>query len=300
MGSSATKSIELTSTSIATSVFDGKVGPGVEHPGISLTAKTLSINGGTLDTSAGFHDSMPAGAITLNGDYVALTNVQFVARDQSGGGGGGTVTLQGLMSIDGAPTHAKTVTIDGGGIFAAATSIIGGPGGTIAFHADRVTLENASLSAASHSRGGIINLADVGTLKIMNSTLSSAGDPVGGTIVLGSLATRSITLHDTILDVRGTSGSATRPGAAGTIDITATKFFKSIGSTFDASSQLGNGGSVSIRAGRLSLLNGSTVNAQGGGPGLDGSIHFEFGKKLTVKDSVVTPNATITSGWEAE
>jgi hypothetical protein len=194
------------------------------------------------------------------------------------------------------PTQAKSVEIDGGRL---GFNSIGGPGGTIAFHADHVTLNNATLAANSSSRGGTINLADVETLKSTNSTLRNEGEISGGTIILGSLNTRSIILQDTTLSVRST-GTGHFFGPGGTIDITATKLFRSIGSTLDASSALGNGGTISIHAGRLKVLDGSTVNAQGGGPGLDGSIHFEFGKKLTVKDSVVTPNATITSGWEAE
>jgi hypothetical protein len=199
------------------------------------------------------------------------------------------------MSTDIAPTQAKELTMDGVTISLSALGVR--PGGTITVHADQVSLENSGLTTQGSGRGGSINFAEVGSLKLTNTSLSAFGEDIsGGTITLGSVGTKSIKLADTTLSVHTLlSGQQ-----GGTIEITASNLFESVRSTFDASSAGGIGGTISIHAGRLKVLDGSTINAQGAGPGQDGTIRFEFGNKLTVQDSVVTPEATIVSGWEAE
>jgi len=297
IGTPTTRSISLSSTGISTTMegFNGFTHPGVDNQGISLTAKTMSIDGGSLRASAGPHDIRPGGPITINGERITVTNqASLESRDTSGGGGAGTILLQGLLSDATTPTHAKQVTVDNSTL---RTTSTGGPGGTITLHADKVILNNAALGAGSGNKGGTLNLGDVGRLESANSILdaSTFAGGSGGMIILGSPATKSITLQDTTLSVRATGFNVQN---GGTINIMASQHFKSIGSTFDASSTLGNGGSVLIQAGHLSLI-GSTVNALGAGPGQDGTIQFEFGKKLVMQESVVAPDATIVSGWQA-
>jgi hypothetical protein len=249
----------------------------------------LIINGGRLDASAGGHSPRAGGLITLNGNQITLGNHASLLTHFAYDYDGGTVILQGLTSTTTAPTQARSVTID--------NSLIDtyggfGPGGLILIRADQATLTNATLLAggSDYAPSGTINLADVGTLKMTNSILSTGlYGGSDGTIVLGSLNTQSIRLQDSTLSVRGAHG--------GTINITAATLFKSVGSTLDASAYSGNGGTISIRAGRLSVT-GSTVNAQGAASGQDGTIQFEYGDTLNVQNSVITPAATIIPGWD--
>lgn len=301
IGSSTTTSVILHDTTLSAAGFGGFAGP--QPPpnstagDITISGRQILINGGSLDTSAASHSVRRGGPITLNGDEINLTNqASLVSIDTTGGGGAGTIILQGLTSTVGAPAAAKSVSINNSTL---RVSSNGGPGGEISIHGEQITLDHASLLAYSANKGGTINLSDIGTLKSTNSRLDASGDFAGGgAISVGSLRTQSIRLEDTVLSVAGLASFFTGPG--GTIDITAANLFNSVRSTFDASSANASGGTILIHAGRLSVTNGSTVNAQGAGPGQDGTIQFVFGKKLTVQDSVVIPDATIVSGWEAQ
>lgn len=305
IGSSTTQSVTLTDTALFANTnrtsfcCGGPLPVGGNAGDITVTGRQLIINGGLFDTSAGPESIRDGGLITLNGNQITLANqASLQSREKTGGGGGGTIILQGLMSTDTAPSQAKSVTVDNSSIITSSSS---NSGGNILIHANDVTLNNALLQTSGYRGGGTINLADVKTLKSTNSILNSSDmgvSGVGGTIVLGSLSTNSIMLQDTTLSVRGNTFIA--PTAGGTIRITATKRFQSVGSTLDASSEGGNGGTVSIQAGRLSLTDGSTVTALGAGPGKDGTIQFEFGKSLTLQDSVTTPAATIVSDWDGK
>ena len=305
IGSSETKSVTLTDTALSASTNASASGPSVGNAGdITVTGRELNINDGNLSSIAGTHSARAGGVITLNGNRIALTDSSLSSYNNSRGSGlasgDGAIILQGLRSTETTPTTAQSVVIDNSSI-AAGQGIGSFFGGSIFIRAKDVVLKNASLTSNGFVQGGTINLAEVGTLRIMQSGLSTnsygldlAPGAGGGTIVLGSPATKSILLQNSTLNASSFKGDG------GTINITASKQFQSIGSTLDTSSALGNGGTISIQAGRLSVTDGSTVTAQGAGPGQEGTIRLEFDKKLTVQDSVITPAATIISGWDGE
>jgi filamentous hemagglutinin family protein len=296
IGSSATKSVTLTDTTLSASTNASASGSSVGNAGdITVTGRELSIKGGDVSSIAGSQSVRAGGVITLNGDQINLTDTSLSSYNNSSGSHntGGAIVLQGLKSTETTPTTAKSVVIDNSSIVAG-QGVASYFGGDIIIHANDVMLNNATLRSNGFRQGGSISLADVGTLRSMDSTLNTISSGSGGTIVLGAPATRSILLQNSTMTTRGVMGDG------GAINITAGKQFQSVGSTLDASSNLANGGTISIRAGRLSVTDGSTVTAQGAGPGQEGTIQFEFGKKLTVQDSVVTPAATILSGWDGK
>lgn len=306
IGSTETKSVTLTDTTLSASTNASSPGTGFyagNAGDITVTGRDLSINGGNMSSIAGSQSFRAGGSITLNGDRIALTDSSMSSYNMIGGfsNGGGTINLQGIGSTETTPTAARSVIIDNSVISAGGGLGLGiWLGGNLSIHAKAVMLNNANLIASGYYQGGNINLADVGTLQIMQSTLNAAnggppfGEGGGGTIMLGSTATKSITLQNSTLNASSFKGDG------GTINITASKQFQSVGSTLDASSYLANGGAVSIRAGNISVTDGSTVTAQGAGPGQEGTIRLEFDKKLTVQDSVLTPAPTIVSGKEGE
>ena len=260
IGSPTTNNIVLTDTTVSSFVFDsggGGAPPGANSGDITLTGEKLLLDHSTLDTSAGPHSSRAAGIITLNGDHINLENhTTLRSLDTSGGGGAGTIIQEGRTSTVSTATHAKIVNINDSEISTFIRS--GAHPGSIAFHADQVTLNNATLTAGSFGLGGTLNLADVGSLKSTNSTLNASGFVQdGGTILLGSLTTESITLNDTTVSVRGMNG--------GNINIMANRVFNSVGSTLDASG--GNGGTIYIQGKQgLQLTNSTLTTSTPGGP----------------------------------
>lgn len=298
IGSSETKSLTLTDTTLSASTNASASGPSVGNAGdITVTGRELNITGGSLSSIAGTQSARAGGVITLNGNLIALTDTSLSSYNNSAGSplasGDGAIILQGLRSTETTPTTARSLVIDNSSIIAG-QGVGSSFGGSIFIRANDVMLNNAILRSNGFRQGGTVNLAEVGTLRIMQSTLSTVSSGGGGTIVLGSPATKSIILQNSTLAARGISGDG------GTINITASKQFQSVGSTLDASSSLANGGAISIQAGRLSVTDGSTVTTQGAGSGQEGTIQFEFSQKLTVTDSVITPAATIISGWDGE
>lgn len=300
IGSSETESVTLIDTTLSASseasAGNGPVGPNpTDIAGdITVSGKTINIHGGSVASNAGAHSARAGGLVTFNGDRIALTDTRVSATNNGGGGSGGIISLQGLRSEEAMPTRASSLVIDNSSI---AVGVVGTHfGGDLTVHAKDVTLSDARLQANGSRQGGSLNLADVGTLRSTNSSFSSIGMFLGdgGSMILGSSATKSVILENSTL-----SASSER-GDGGAINITAGKDFQSVGTTLDVSSALGNGGAISIRAGRLSVTDGSTVNAVGASPAQDGTILFQYGKTLTVQDSVVTPEATVVRGWNGK
>lgn len=301
IGSPDTRSVTLTRTNLDSSSNASPLLPST--PGgvgaIAITSKHIAIDGGRLSSIAGVDTTRDGGTITLNGDRIAMTNnAGLSAMSFLGGtaGGRGEVIIQGLMSTDMAPTSARSVVIDHSGV-RLGTFSNQPEGGRLVINAVDLDLNAASLIAVGLVKGGTIDLTNIGRLSMHNSGIdasSSFGN--GGTILLGSPATRSLILDNSTIAARGDvfqPQSFNIPGHGGTISITA-RDFRSTGSTLDASSGKDTGGTVSIRAGRLSLVD-STITAQG--PGTNGTVSLEVGKKLTIQNTSITPEATITLGW---
>ena len=62
----------------------------------------------------------------------------------------------------------------------------------------------------------------------------------------------------------------------------------------------GNAGSIQFNAGDNICLKDSAVTAQSEGTGNVGTIRLEAGHKINVKDSTISPSPTIVSGQTTE
>jgi hypothetical protein len=188
------------------------------------------------------------------------------------------------------PTTADSVVIDNSEI-RAGTGSGSSYGGSIVIHANDVLLNNAVLVSNGIRQGGSINLADVGTLRSMDSTLATASLGDGGTILLGSPATRSILLQNSTLTARGFNGDG------GTINIRANNQFKSTGSMLDASSLSGHGGTINVQVNRGIQFTDSTLTTSvSGGPAtIGGGISLES-SVVKLQNSQVLSTATEGQG----
>lgn len=296
IGSPSTQTVTLTNSQISASTMASAPGIGFytgDAGDITVSARNLTLNGASIGSVAGAHSFRAGGLITFNGDRIAVTSSSVDTYNDSNGSanGVGAVYFQGHNSTASAPTTAKSVLVDDSSIVAG-MAVGTYRGGNIVFHSKGVTLNNSLLKSHGYVSGGNINLTDVNTLQIVGSTLSTVSSGSGGTISLGSSATDSISLQNSNVTTLGVAVKG------GRIDIRAAKQYESIGSSVQSDSVLGNGGAVSIRSNKVSLAGGSSLSAQG--PQGEGTITLDYGNKLTIKDTTITPSATITSGWKNE
>ena len=309
VGSPTTNSIALTATTMRTFQGFNPFNPRGGGGHITLTARTVSVDGGGLQVVEE-DNSGPAGHITLNADRVAITGgAGLIANHSSGTGEGGDVTIQGLMSTGATPTMATEVITDGAQLCVCSTSNPAS-GGSIVVRAGALTLNNTDIHVAG---AGTISLADVGTLTSTSSSLFIVTHrPVpGGSILLGSPTTSSITLQDTTLssnsgNINLTASAVSICGGqintdpvfsvpAGNITANVGTFTLSNGakisssSTFFPNSNV-DAGTVTITATGAFQSTGSTVTASAG-QGTGGAISITAGNLSLTGGSTVTANS---------
>ncbi|MDQ3831463.1 MAG: hypothetical protein M3361_19635, partial [Candidatus Tectomicrobia bacterium] len=250
--------------------------------------EALSVVGGDL-TLAGGHLEAPSGRIQL-ASVAAPGEVGFspleLAPDLQGDGFArlGRIALsQGASVKVGAEgsRHAGTIAVVGGqltlsrGSRLSATTNSGGEGGRIVVTASTVRLmEDGRLEVdtTGQGNGGTIALR-VGTLTLTGGARISSrtsGSGQAGTVTVA--ATEAITMTDSDLNVESRDTPSSR-GAAGRIVVTAPTA-RLMGSeiTARARSMSGNGGTIELQVGTLTVTDGSDISTSTNGTGQAGPL----------------------------
>ena len=271
---------------------------------IVVSVQHASLSGGaTIKTlTNSFDDNAPAGgSVTVQGlsgegsmaDSVALSGIgSGIVADTQGGVSSGDVTVHAktVSLTDGAVIQAGTldttaaggnVTIDADSVDISGGSSIssqanGADAGQIHITANRLLLNNVSISSntVSRGRGGDVVL-NVGTVSLsngakINSSTSEAGRAGDIAMNVGTLTlTDGSQISSASIGTPVTNpddGTTQAPGTAGNVVITATGSFTSDGSTVATSAEANHGGDVSITAHSVQLSNGSLITANSNAP----------------------------------
>jgi filamentous hemagglutinin family protein len=264
---------------------------------IEVTADHVTLsNHSTLDVSAGtqFTSSVgrttSAGQITFNVGIFSATDSTVSATAQesgapgSGGGVGGTVTIQGLH---GSGTFANSISANNTEVATTGCcrTVNAGP---IAMQADSIALNQSTLNtSAGDDLGGPITLVSRGGLDIQNSSLFTTSNfSFGGTV--GLEAGTSINLLGTNIITRGLRRSGSITIAAPIISISASTL------NVNGSDQ---GGTITLTGKRaVSLTDGTFLSADGlfgGIVRINGGTRFR-GQQSTVSASGLIGGGTIT------
>jgi filamentous hemagglutinin family protein len=231
-------SINLTGTGVtASSAFIGG--------SISLEAPIISLRSSTLRTS-----THKAGTITLTGTKrVTLSNGTVLdanAFDHSGtiqidGGAQFTSRESTIFSTDSIQVKANNIALTDTQI--SAVQAVGEFGGAITVIGNNIALARTHISASpiGPRSGGTIEVQG-NKVELTNSQLTTANRNLLGAAPGGSITVEAKTLKLTNSQILSTA----KTGDGGTITITSPNLRQNAGSVFDASSQSGADGTVTI------------------------------------------------------
>ena len=260
-------SLEGSSTAIGSQVLAGAVGNGGS---IDITTGTMSVSGGAT-LAANTSGQGNAGDVTIRAtDAVSLggssTGIGSQVLAGAVGKGGSIDITTGTMSVSSGATlvidtsaqgdggsiniTTNTMSVSGGATLAANTSGQGNAGDVTIRATDAVSLEGSSTGIGSQVLAGAVG--DGGSIDINTDTMSVSG---GATIVAN------------------TSGQ----GNAGDVTIRATDAVSLRGSSTGIGSQVlagavGDGGSIDITTGTMSVSSEATLVANTSGQGNAGDV----------------------------
>ncbi len=257
-----------------------------------LLATAVNGKGGNITITAD-----PDGALALSGSTASITGSTLRA-DSSGAGGGSVSIVNADPNIEnttiktsaGGTGNAGDVTVN------TAVTVLSLATGT------DISMKNVSIEAKSVNgkAGGLALTARKIELDNTQFNGTASGTGAAGNIVLDT-ASAGVSAFDSKLTLTNSSllAKAGGSGKGGTITASGVREVVLTGSTLDASSATGNGGSVTVdtTAAQLALLNGSSINMTG-----SSVIHADGGTKggtvklqardITVTSSEITANGT--------
>ncbi len=238
----------------------GKGGP------INITTDTFAVsNGAAVSAStSGTSPSATGGSVTVKANEVQLNSGGTLLAKSTGPGKAGNITIEGAAS----PARSVTITDPGSGIF---TDTAGtGAGGNIKVEANAFTLSNG------------------GTL--LASTSGTAPSATGGTI--------TVTASQVQLNTGGViTAETTGQGKAGGITIDAAENFQSNGGVIHTTATQAEGGDIHITAGQdIVLSNTASMSASSAGSGDAGNITALAGDDFVMQNSSITTEAAQASG----
>jgi filamentous hemagglutinin family protein len=284
-------SLEGSSTAIGSQVLAGAVGNGGS---IDITTDTMSISGGATlvantsgrgnagnvtisatdavfleGSSTGIGSQVLAGAVGNGGSIDITTGTMSVSGgatlviDTSGQGDGGSINIT-----------TGTMSLSSGGTLAANTSGQGNAGDVTISATDAVFLEGSSTAIGSQVLAGAVG--NGGSIDITTDTMSVSG---GATLVAN------------------TSGQ----GNAGNVTISATDAVSLEGSSTGIGSQVlagavGNGGSIDITTGTMSVSGGATLVANTSGQGNAGNVTISATDAVSLEGSSTGIGSQVLAG----
>jgi len=236
-------------------------------PGVAVTGGTLSNPSGRINlVSVGTPQNPTAGGEINVGDMSPSSTAGFTSLGGITLSGGATVTTSATASGN----NGGTVFIRGGQLTVANSSVMTnsliprGDGGSIEVHAGAVTLDQATLSArGANGNGGQIRFMDLDTFSSAKSnlTVDTSGTPIreirgGGSILVGSPTTTSITLTETKLSsIALLEDFSTPPKSPGEITLTAQTVSIAGGTFSTLSGGRIPGGPITLNADRIAVKN---------------------------------------------
>lgn len=280
---------------------------------IDIAAREIQVLGGASISSQTFGGGA-GGSIGVQVDELMISG--FVSRINVGTSGSGDAGNIAIDGIDGAPVSSIEVSGFSSGIVSSSSRIFGSPAelgaaGNISIRADSISLSDlAALDAnTSGGSGGTIDIG-VGTLSVtdgaaINAQTSAAGD--AGEIVIhgvdggraGSVIVAGVSDNPNVggLGARITSTSvASGPdaGAAGNIVISAETVAVSDGGFVRAETVDGQGGTISMDVGQLTVASDGLVSTSVLGDGTGGSIDIEADGLVLLEGGQITARSTDT------
>jgi filamentous hemagglutinin family protein len=263
---------------------------------ITIAAPLLQINDGLIETRTGTGSTGRAGTITVNLGTLSLTGGAQMSATTFGTGAAGTVAL----------TATESIALSGRNAGGTQSQVISnafssGQAGQVVLSAPAVTMSDALIQAStgtgSTGQAGMIT-ANVGTLSVtggasMSATTfgtgaagtvaftatesialsgrnsagtqsgvfsSSSGTPAGGLVAISAPA---VMVNDAVIQARSSG-----VGAGGQITITATDTVEVVNKgIISVTSGTGQGGTIDLHAGKLTVATNALIDASGSGGG---------------------------------
>jgi filamentous hemagglutinin family protein len=263
----------------------GSVGVGIEGTNLRLSyPQDVARANVSLNNNAAINTVGTAGAdISISARNIEVLNGSSIANGvRSGTGDSGDVKIQATENIN----------IGGVNTIIANTVVLSGSGGNILVDAADITVQDsASISTSTFGKGSSGNIvltaknnASIKGSSRVASLVSSGAEGNGGDV---GITANSISLQDNSIVAAFLQGK----GNNGNITITAKDSMSLVNSdirNFVDATGVGNGGSIKINAGDLSLVRGS-IGTSTSGQGNVGNI------ALTAKNIVSTAQSTTSS-----
>ncbi|MBE9042599.1 S-layer family protein [Oscillatoriales cyanobacterium LEGE 11467] len=267
---------------------------------------------------------------TGDGGNVILETERFLARDGGfvnastrGGGNAGTLTVEASdvilagVRVFPSPTGSGNPDVDASGLFSQVSPGSTGMGGTIEIDANRLVVDGgAKISTVTRGEGnaGSIEIRAAESVEILTQPVARKERPLPSSLRAATDRTATgdggdLTIHTDRLLVVGGSDLATTTrgmGNAGDLMVTANDI-ELRGFTFNQRERLvpsrleaqsntiasGNAGNLTVRADRLSLVDGAKISVEGQGTGAAGNLSIAA-ETVLLDDSPLS--ATTTQG----
>jgi filamentous hemagglutinin family protein len=253
-------------------IASGSLGAGNGGPISVNVTGALSLDGGLGLPSSDFS----SGTATMGG-RIGGTGI---ISGSLGSGNGGPVTISaGTLSVanDGVISSGSLGDGNGGSVFVNVAGAVVIDGAFAPILPGVPTLTGVSTGAVGSGNGGVLTL-HAGTLTIANNGMITSGSVGGG-------QGGSITV-----DVAGTLliGGASAPNTQQLTGISSASYHGSSG----------NAGTVSVTAGRLSILSGGEITSGTSGSGNGGNVSVGVAEQLTI--DATSANTSFLTGISAE
>ncbi|TGO03468.1 hypothetical protein PN36_06065 [Candidatus Thiomargarita nelsonii] len=277
-GDAGSIDIETGSLSLTNSSVIGTITKGAGNAGdIQIKAAnsiTLEDNSSLIVATESSGD---AGSLAIETGSLSLTNSKILANS-SGTGNAGSVQIKATNSI----------TLSDSDLLVATQDSNGGDGGSIDIETGSLSLTNSTVLGATTGTG---NAGDI-QIKAANS-ITLVSESQLSTVTFGSGDAGSIDIETGSLSLTNSSvgGTSTGPGNAGSLQIKAANSITLVSGSklLVGTSGSGDGGSLAIDTGSLSLTN-SNILAIGKG----GDIQIKAANSITLEDG--SQLSTFTSG----
>lgn len=260
---------------------------------VSLTTTSLLLTDeGAIEL--GTRGSGSGGNLFVNAEQIAITKGGIISSTSLGNGTAGNLSLS-----------AQSFTMTDAGSTMSIRTFGPGNGGTIALLAQNALLGPGSIidsrTSSTFTRpdptmqasGGSVGVSASNNLLLQGGRITASTSGVGhaGTILISA---------DQVQLTNGAeiSSASVAPatGNAGSVTVTATGLFQSIGGKVTTSADSGQGGNITIRSDEIQLGSGATIAASTTGPMDAGNILLAAGDRIMLQDSTVTTSASEASG----
>ena len=240
---------------------------------ILIRAEELTVKGGFISSNA--HDMGRAGVITLAGvniDLIDGANLSAITSEQNHGGDAGRIRIYATKTLnisgkdnEGAPTQIMTMTFGNGN------------GGDIILSGNQIDIKEAIISAGTSGPG---NAGDI-LIKGNNMTFRD-GAQIGASAQQGST---------------GKGGDITI-NASGNVAIRGENSAGYPSGFFSDTDGEGDGGSISVQAGNLSIANRGTISAESTTTANAGTININSSNLLSLDNGTIKTNAANALGGD--